>query len=199
MNGYHNGINGHMEELEEGCTFLFTSESVGEGHPGKLFRFTPRPHVSSAIFYTIVREFFLHVHTSKKPFSNIVSSANSVWCHDATGCNEQTFASSLRRRPCKPRAAVTPCEYLPLRDVFTFFFVWKLLDRAKFWRLPILTQRCAIEKGTDSVRFLRRTASVIGKWTRNQFKVRSLLMNRGYGFWFDQTELDEFALILFGH
>lgn len=127
MNGYHNGINGHMEELEEGCTFLFTSESVGEGHPGKLFRFTPRPHVSSAIFYTIVREFFLHVHTSKKPFSNIVSSANSVWCHDATGCNEQTFASSLRRRPCKPRAAVTPCEYLPLRDVFTFFFCMKTL------------------------------------------------------------------------
>jgi len=36
MNGYHNGINGHMEELEEGCSFLFTSESVGEGHPDKM-------------------------------------------------------------------------------------------------------------------------------------------------------------------
>lgn len=42
---YTNGhtLNGKMEgELEEGCTFLFTSESVGEGHPGEfcvLFNF----------------------------------------------------------------------------------------------------------------------------------------------------------------
>ncbi|KAL0280867.1 UNVERIFIED_CONTAM: hypothetical protein PYX00_002029 [Menopon gallinae] len=37
MNGYHKGVNGHMDnEIEEGCTFLFTSESVGEGHPDKM-------------------------------------------------------------------------------------------------------------------------------------------------------------------
>lgn len=28
--------NGHSGyEMEDGCSFLFTSESVGEGHPGK--------------------------------------------------------------------------------------------------------------------------------------------------------------------
>lgn len=32
-NGY---TNGHMAyEMEDGSNFLFTSESVGEGHPGK--------------------------------------------------------------------------------------------------------------------------------------------------------------------
>lgn len=31
-NGY---TNGHMFEMDNGSTFLFTSESVGEGHPGK--------------------------------------------------------------------------------------------------------------------------------------------------------------------
>lgn len=34
-NGY---TNGHMAfEMEDGSNFLFTSESVGEGHPGKKF------------------------------------------------------------------------------------------------------------------------------------------------------------------
>lgn len=34
-NGYANG-NGHMPyDMEDGSSFLFTSESVGEGHPGK--------------------------------------------------------------------------------------------------------------------------------------------------------------------
>lgn len=33
-NGYSNG---HMPyDMEDGSNFLFTSESVGEGHPGKL-------------------------------------------------------------------------------------------------------------------------------------------------------------------
>lgn len=31
-----NGINGHGNDVE---TFLFTSESVGEGHPGMLLSF----------------------------------------------------------------------------------------------------------------------------------------------------------------
>lgn len=33
VNGYSNGHNGHYD-MEDGCSFLFTSESVGEGHPG---------------------------------------------------------------------------------------------------------------------------------------------------------------------
>lgn len=34
-NGHTNGHNGHVTyETEDGSTFLFTSESVGEGHPG---------------------------------------------------------------------------------------------------------------------------------------------------------------------
>lgn len=33
-NGYSNGHNGKYD-MEDGQTFLFTSESVGEGHPGK--------------------------------------------------------------------------------------------------------------------------------------------------------------------
>ena len=39
-NGYTNGCNGNgngtQYDLEDGQTFLFTSESVGEGHPGEL-------------------------------------------------------------------------------------------------------------------------------------------------------------------
>lgn len=35
-NGYTNGHN-NMFETEDGCNFLFTSESVGEGHPGTIF------------------------------------------------------------------------------------------------------------------------------------------------------------------
>ncbi|KAK6633489.1 hypothetical protein RUM43_001070 [Polyplax serrata] len=36
-NGYCNGTNGFMDnEIEDGSTFLFTSESVGEGHPDKM-------------------------------------------------------------------------------------------------------------------------------------------------------------------
>lgn len=36
MNGYTNGHNGtHTHyDMEDGSSFLFTSESVGEGHPG---------------------------------------------------------------------------------------------------------------------------------------------------------------------
>lgn len=30
-----NGSNGNSYDMEDGQTFLFTSESVGEGHPGK--------------------------------------------------------------------------------------------------------------------------------------------------------------------
>lgn len=33
MNGYAK-TNGHTYEMEDGSMFLFTSESVGEGHPG---------------------------------------------------------------------------------------------------------------------------------------------------------------------
>lgn len=33
MNGYTNGHSG-LYDMEDGQTFLFTSESVGEGHPG---------------------------------------------------------------------------------------------------------------------------------------------------------------------
>ena len=33
-NGHTNGHNGKYD-MEDGQTFLFTSESVGEGHPGK--------------------------------------------------------------------------------------------------------------------------------------------------------------------
>lgn len=33
MNGYSNGHNGY--EMEDNASFLFTSESVGEGHPGE--------------------------------------------------------------------------------------------------------------------------------------------------------------------
>lgn len=33
-NGHTNGHN-YKYEMEDGQTFLFTSESVGEGHPGK--------------------------------------------------------------------------------------------------------------------------------------------------------------------
>ncbi|EEB13087.1 S-adenosylmethionine synthetase, putative [Pediculus humanus corporis] len=37
INGYCNGTKGFMDnEIEEGSTFLFTSESVGEGHPDKM-------------------------------------------------------------------------------------------------------------------------------------------------------------------
>ena len=36
-NGYSNGNNIHNGyEMEDDASFLFTSESVGEGHPGKL-------------------------------------------------------------------------------------------------------------------------------------------------------------------
>lgn len=34
-NGYSNGSHHNGYELEDMSTFLFTSESVGEGHPGK--------------------------------------------------------------------------------------------------------------------------------------------------------------------
>jgi hypothetical protein len=35
-NGYSNGNNGHNGyEMEDNASFLFTSESVGEGHPGE--------------------------------------------------------------------------------------------------------------------------------------------------------------------
>jgi S-adenosylmethionine synthetase len=35
-NGYSNGSRIHNGyEMEDNATFLFTSESVGEGHPGK--------------------------------------------------------------------------------------------------------------------------------------------------------------------
>lgn len=38
VNGYANG-NGHMGfEMEDNSSFLFTSESVGEGHPGKFYK-----------------------------------------------------------------------------------------------------------------------------------------------------------------
>lgn len=42
MNGFANGNgNSHHNgfESEDGQTFLFTSESVGEGHPGKIILF----------------------------------------------------------------------------------------------------------------------------------------------------------------
>lgn len=37
MNGYTNGHNGNSAhfDMEDQQSFLFTSESVGEGHPGK--------------------------------------------------------------------------------------------------------------------------------------------------------------------
>lgn len=36
MNGYSNGGRIHNGyEMEDNASFLFTSESVGEGHPGK--------------------------------------------------------------------------------------------------------------------------------------------------------------------
>ncbi|XP_017469972.1 PREDICTED: S-adenosylmethionine synthase-like [Rhagoletis zephyria] len=38
-NGYSNGCNGRTTDsydMEDGQTFLFTSESVGEGHPDKM-------------------------------------------------------------------------------------------------------------------------------------------------------------------
>lgn len=36
MNGY---ANGHApSELQQNTSFLFTSESVGEGHPGKFYK-----------------------------------------------------------------------------------------------------------------------------------------------------------------
>ena len=35
-NGYTNGNGNHTYEMEDNASFLFTSESVGEGHPGKL-------------------------------------------------------------------------------------------------------------------------------------------------------------------
>lgn len=39
VNGYSNG---HMPyDMEDGSTFLFTSESVGEGHPGQYFDMLP--------------------------------------------------------------------------------------------------------------------------------------------------------------
>lgn len=34
VNGYSNGHNGTHYDMEDGSSFLFTSESVGEGHPG---------------------------------------------------------------------------------------------------------------------------------------------------------------------
>jgi hypothetical protein len=37
-NGYSNGASHHNGyEMENGQSFLFTSESVGEGHPGEHF------------------------------------------------------------------------------------------------------------------------------------------------------------------
>lgn len=36
-NGHSNGHNGKYD-MEDGQTFLFTSESVGEGHPGEYSR-----------------------------------------------------------------------------------------------------------------------------------------------------------------
>lgn len=39
-NGHFNGCNGKTTDsydMEDGQTFLFTSESVGEGHPGKYY------------------------------------------------------------------------------------------------------------------------------------------------------------------
>lgn len=35
MNGYVNGHANGLYEMEDQQSFLFTSESVGEGHPGK--------------------------------------------------------------------------------------------------------------------------------------------------------------------
>lgn len=36
VNGFTNGHkNNGLYDMEDGRTFLFTSESVGEGHPGK--------------------------------------------------------------------------------------------------------------------------------------------------------------------
>lgn len=34
-NGHSNGHNGATYDMEDGQSFLFTSESVGEGHPGE--------------------------------------------------------------------------------------------------------------------------------------------------------------------
>lgn len=35
MNGYSNGNHHNGYEMEDNVSFLFTSESVGEGHPGE--------------------------------------------------------------------------------------------------------------------------------------------------------------------
>lgn len=36
MNDYSNGNHHNGYEMEDNSSFLFTSESVGEGHPGKI-------------------------------------------------------------------------------------------------------------------------------------------------------------------
>jgi len=36
-NGYKNGHSATHYDMEDGAAFLFTSESVGEGHPGKIY------------------------------------------------------------------------------------------------------------------------------------------------------------------
>ena len=41
VNGYSNGNHIHNGyEMEDNASFLFTSESVGEGHPGKRLEFS---------------------------------------------------------------------------------------------------------------------------------------------------------------
>lgn len=48
-NGYSNGHGTHKYEMEDGQTFLFTSESVGEGHPGEHIIFHP--------FFNVIAKF----------------------------------------------------------------------------------------------------------------------------------------------
>lgn len=57
-NGYSNGHNGKYD-MEDGQSFLFTSESVGEGHPGKLHTIKITIH-----FFNHKRNLhFHHTHT----------------------------------------------------------------------------------------------------------------------------------------
>lgn len=52
MNGYTNGHANGLYEMEDQQIFLFTSESVGEGHPGKCS-------------YTL--SFFIHIANQLEP------------------------------------------------------------------------------------------------------------------------------------
>ena len=71
-NGYTNGNGNHTYEMEDNASFLFTSESVGEGHPGKLL--TRNDSNTSPINFS--SQWTWEVKNQNEYFSTIISQSS---------------------------------------------------------------------------------------------------------------------------